>query len=160
MRWLTNLLKNALAQAATEVLLPQMEQRMREMWRKDIREEMQHQFEEVWLPRLREMWRKDIRAEMQHQFEEVWLPQIDTRIREIVRAEMKQQFEEVWLPQIRSMWKDDLMAETRSLHSRLDAIATMVMQVGMRFEDLHDLKEEVRSIRSEVDRIKAHVGLN
>jgi hypothetical protein len=65
MGWLTNLLKNALAQAATEVLMPQLETRMRVI----VREEMRQQFEEVWLPRLRAMWIEDFRAEMQRQFE-------------------------------------------------------------------------------------------
>jgi hypothetical protein len=72
MGWLTNLLKNALAQAATEVLMPQLETHMRVI----VREEMRQQFEEVWLPRLRAMWIEDFRAEMQRQFEEVWLPKL------------------------------------------------------------------------------------
>jgi hypothetical protein len=63
MGWLTNLLKNALAQAATEVLMPQLETRMKLI----VSEQIRQQFEEVWLPRLRLI----IREEMRQQFEEV-----------------------------------------------------------------------------------------
>ncbi len=156
MGWLTNLLKNALAQAAVEVLMPQLEVRIRAI----VREEMQRMFEEVWLPRMQAMWRED----MQRMFGEVWLPQMQA----LWRADMERQFEETWLPRLRAAWREDLFAEVRSIHERLDSLSTMVMQFAqLRAEEVQalsnlvrELAVEVRSLRSEIDRIKAHVGLS
>ncbi len=175
MGWLTNLLKNALAQAAVEVLMPQLEVRIRAIVREEVkrefeawlprlremwREDMQRMFEEVWLPRMQAMWRED----MQRMFGEVWLPQMQA----LWRADMERQFEETWLPRLRAAWREDLFAEVRSIHERLDSLSTMVMQFAqLRAEEVQalsnlvrELAVEVRSLRSEIDRIKAHVGLS
>jgi hypothetical protein len=76
------------------------------------------------------------------------------------RTEMQRQFEEVWLPRLQAMWREDLFAETRSIHNRIDSLTTMIVQfTQLRAEEMKDLLSEVRSLRSEVERIKAHVGL-
>jgi hypothetical protein len=79
---------------------------------------------------------------------------------EDLRAEMQRLFEEVWLPRLQAMWREDLFAETRSIHNRIDSLTTMIVQfTQLRAEEMKDLLSEVRSLRSEVERIKAHVGL-
>ncbi len=74
---------------------------------------------------------------------------------------MQRQFEEVWLPKLQAMWREDLFAETRSIHNRIDALTTMIVQyTQLRTEEIREILSEVRSLRSEVERIKAHVGLS
>ena len=97
---------------------------------------------------------------MERQFQEVCLPQIDARIRQTVREEMERQFEEVWLPRLREMWREDLAEETRALNGRLDTIYVSVVQATqVRPEDIRELREKMRELRTEIERLKARVGL-
>ncbi len=135
MGWLTDLIRRIVTDVAMEVLVPKMEERLEVVMDRKMRQ----LFNEVWLPRLQAMWREDLR----------------------------QAFEQDWLPRLQTMWREDLReVQDRfdlrfdSVQGRLDSISEMVLRrTEPMATELVGLVREVHSLREEVDRIKAHIGM-
>ncbi len=160
MGWLKNFFKRIVVEAITEVLEPRM--------RAVVRDEFEHlepliraivQEEFVRLePRIRAI----VREEMRIAFEQEWEP----RIRAIVREELRTAMEEEWVPRLQAMWREDInRMQDRfnirfdSVQGRLDNLAEMMLHATVQVREMSELTEVVRSLRSEVERIKAHIGL-
>jgi hypothetical protein len=140
MGWLKNFFKRIVVEAITEVL----ETRMRVV--------VQEEFVRL-EPR--------IRAIVREEFEN-----LEPRIRAIVREELRAAMEEEWVPRLQAMWREDINRmqdrfNTRfdSVQGRLDNLAEMMLHATVQVREMSELTEVVRSLRSEVERIKAHIGL-
>jgi len=123
-----------------------------------VRDEMRVAFEQEWEPRIRAI----VRDEMRVAFEQEWEP----RIRAIVREELRTAMEEEWVPRLQAMWREDInRMQDRfnirfdSVQGRLDNLAEMMLHATVQVREMGELAELVRSLRSEVERIKAHIGL-
>ncbi len=145
MGWLKNFFKRIVVEAITEVLEPRM--------RVVVREE----FENL-EPRIRAI----VRDEMRVAFEQEWEP----RIRAIVREELRTAMEEEWAPRLQATWREDInrmqdLFNIRfdSVQGRLDNLAEMMLHATVQVREMSELTEVVRSLRLEVERIKAHIGL-
>lgn len=180
MRWLQNLVKRAVTEAVTEVLEPKIRSIVRDevevtferKWqdwepriRSLVRDEMEVAFErkwQEWEPRIRNI----VREEMEVAFERKW-QEWEPRIRNIVREEVRAAMEEEWMPRLKLMWREDIQRlEERSqarfdaLQVRLDTISETVMRfTEFRVREWADLAKEVKEIRSDLERVKAHIGL-
>jgi hypothetical protein len=140
MGWLKNFFKRIVVEAITEVLEPRM------------RVVVQEEFVRL-EPR--------IRAIVREEFEN-----LEPRIRAIVREELRTAMEEEWVPRLQATWREDINRmqdrfNTRfdSVQGRLDNLAEMMLHATVQVREMGELAELVRSLRSEVERIKAHIGL-
>ncbi|MFN3422892.1 MAG: hypothetical protein ACK40X_14360, partial [Armatimonadota bacterium] len=108
-----------------------------------VREEMRMSMEEEWIPKLREMWRADIREETQRLFEETWLPKLQL----------------IWRSDIQRL-EERFQARFDTLQVRLDTISeTVIRFVDFRMREWADLEKDVKEIRSDLEKVKAHIGL-
>jgi hypothetical protein len=167
---LKNFFKRIVIEALTEVLEPRIRATVREIVREEIRqlepyiraivrEEMRAAFEQEWEPRIRAI----VREEMRVAFEQEWEP----RIRMIVREEIRVAMETEWVPRLQMMWRDDINRLSDRFSSRFDAVQNrldtlsdmIVAAVQLMTKAREELAEEVRSLRADVERIKAHIGL-
>jgi uncharacterized protein (DUF342 family) len=100
---------------------------------------------------------------MRAAFEQEWEP----RIRMIVREEIRVAMETEWVPRLQMMWRDDINRLSDRFSSRFDAVQNrldtlsdmIVAAVQLMTKAREELAEEVRSLRADVERIKAHIGL-
>jgi len=114
---------------------------------------------EVLEPRIRTIVREEMRAA----FEQEW----GKKIRAIVRDEIRVAMETEWVPRLQAMWRDDINRLSDRFSSRFDAIQNrldilsdmIVSAVQLMARAREELAEEVRSLRADVERIKAHIGL-
>jgi phage baseplate assembly protein W len=160
MGWLKNFFKRIVVEAITEVLEPRMRVVVQEEFVRlepRIRAVVREEFENL-EPRIRAI----VRDEMRVAFEQEWEP----RIRAIVREELRAAMEEEWVPRLQAMWREDINRmqdrfNTRfdSVQGRLDNLAEMMLHATVQVREMSELTEVVRSLRSEVERIKAHIGL-
>jgi len=183
MRLLKNFFKRIVVEALTEVLEPRIRAIVREIVREEIgqlefrtivREEMRIAFEQEWEPRIR----ATVREEMRVAFEQEWEPRIratvheeferlEPRIRVIVREEIRVAMETEWVPRLQAMWRDDINRLSDRFSSRFDAVQNrldtlsdmIVSAVQLMARAREELADEVRSLRADVERIKAHIGL-
>jgi hypothetical protein len=160
MGWLKNFFKRIVVEAITEVLEPRIRAIVQEEFvrlepriRAVVREEFENRE-----PRIRAI----VRDEMRVAFEQEWEP----RIRAIVREELRTAMEEEWVPRLQAMWREDInRMQDRfnirfdSVQGRLDNLAEMMLHATVQVREMSELTEVVRSLRSEVERIKAHIGL-
>jgi hypothetical protein len=182
---LKNFFKRIVIEALTEVLEPRIRATVREIVREEIRqlepyiratvrEEMRAAFEQEWEPRIRAIVHEEferlepkiraiVREEMRVAFEQEWEP----RIRMIVREEIRVAMETEWVPRLQMMWRDDINRLSDRFSSRFDAVQNrldtlsdmIVAAVQLMTKAREELAEEVRSLRADVERIKAHIGL-
>ncbi|MFA0759524.1 MAG: hypothetical protein PVTTEEND_000365 [Candidatus Fervidibacter sp.] len=160
MGWLKNFFKRIVVEAITEVLEPRMRAVVRDEFEHlepRIRAIVQEEFVRL-EPRIRAI----VREEMRIAFEQEWEP----RIRAIVREELRTAMEEEWVPRLQAMWREDInRMQDRfnirfdSVQGRLDNLAEMMLHATVQVREMSELTEVVRSLRSEVERIKAHIGL-
>jgi len=173
MRWLHELVKRAVIEVVTEVLEPKIRaivqnefNRLEPKIRAIVREEMDVAFErkwQEWEPRIRGI----VREEMCSAMEEEWIPKLRSMWREDIRGEMQRLFEETWLPKLQLMWRSDIQrleersqARFDSLQVRLDTISeTVIRFVEFRMREWTELEKEVKEIRTDLERVKAHIGL-
>jgi hypothetical protein len=160
MGWLKNFFKRIVVEAITEVLEPHIRAVVREEFenlepriRAIVRDEMRVAFEQEWEPRLR--------AIVQEEF-----VRLEPRIRAIVREELRTAMEEEWVPRLQATWREDInRMQDRfnirfdSVQGRLDNLAEMMLHATVQVREMSELTEVVRLLRSEVERIKAHIGL-
>jgi hypothetical protein len=175
MGWLKNFFKRIVVEAITEVLEPHIRVVVREEFENlepRIRAIVQEEFIRL-EPRIRAIVREEfenlepriraiVRDEMRVAFEQEWEP----RIRAIVREELRTAMEEEWVPRLQATWREDINRmqdrfNTRfdSVQGRLDNLAEMMLHATVQVREMSELTEVVRSLRSEVERIKAHIGL-
>jgi hypothetical protein len=114
------------------------------------------------LKRFEQSSREFVQDEMRVAFEQEWEP----RIRSIVREELRTAMEEEWVPRLQAMWREDINRmqdcfniRFDSVQGRLDNLAEMMLHATVQVREMSELTEVVRSLRSEVERIKAHIGL-
>lgn len=147
---LKNFFKRIVIEALTEVLEPRIRATVREIVREEIRQ-------------LEPYIRAIVREEMRAAFEQEWEP----RIRMIVREEIRVAMETEWMPRLQMMWRDDINRLSDRFSSRFDAVQNrldtlsdmIVAAVQLMTKAREELAEEVRSLRADVERIKAHIGL-
>ncbi|MCC6036605.1 MAG: hypothetical protein LM632_00145 [Armatimonadetes bacterium] len=147
---LKNFFKRIVIEALTEVLEPRIRATVREIVREEIRQ-------------LEPYIRAIVREEMRAAFEQEWEP----RIRMIVREEIRVAMETEWVPRLQMMWRDDINRLSDRFSSRFDAVQNrldtlsdmIVAAVQLMTKAREELAEEVRSLRADVERIKAHIGL-
>lgn len=147
---LKNFFKRIVIEALTEVLEPRIRATVREIVREEIRQ-------------LELYIRAIVREEMRAAFEQEWEP----RIRMIVREEIRVAMETEWMPRLQMMWRDDINRLSDRFSSRFDAVQNrldtlsdmIVAAVQLMTKAREELAEEVRSLRADVERIKAHIGL-
>ena len=140
MGWLKNFFKRIVVEAVTEVLEPR------------LRTIVQEEFVRL-EPRLRVMLGEEF-------------VRLEPLIRAIVREELRAAMEEEWVPRLQATWREDINRmqdrfNTRfdSVQGRLDNLAEMMLHATVQVREMGELAELVRSLRSEVERIKAHIGL-
>ncbi|MCX7966872.1 MAG: hypothetical protein N3B10_00110 [Armatimonadetes bacterium] len=149
MRWLQDLIKRAVVEVVTEVLEPRI--------RTIVREETDIAFERKW-----QEWEPRIRAIVREEF-----VNLEPHIRAIVREEIRVAMEEEWMPKLKLMWREDIQrleerfqARFDALQVRLDTISETVMRfTEFRMREWVELEKEVKEIRSDLERVKAHIGL-
>jgi AcrR family transcriptional regulator len=178
MGWLKNFFKRIVVEAITEVLEPRIRVVVQEEFVRlepRIRAIVREEFENL-EPRIRAI----VRDEMRVAFEQEWEPGMGAshsgnraeefvrleRIRAIVREELRTAMEEEWVPRLQATWREDINRmqdrfNTRfdSVQGRLDNLAEMMLHATVQVREMGELAELVRSLRSEVERIKAHIGL-
>jgi phage baseplate assembly protein W len=160
MGWLKNFFKRIVVEAIMEALEPRMRVVVQEEFVRlepRIRAIVREEFENL-EPRIRAI----VRDEMRVAFEQEWEP----RIRAIVREELRTAMEEEWVPRLQAMWREDInRMQDRfnicfdSVQGRLDNLAEMMLHATVQVREMSELTEVVRSLRSEVERIKAYIGL-
>lgn len=140
MGWLKNFFKRIVVEAVTEVLEPR------------LRTIVQEEFVRL-EPHLRVMLGEEF-------------VRLEPLIRAIVREELRAAMEEEWVPRLQATWREDINRmqdrfNTRfdSVQGRLDNLAEMMLHATVQVREMGELAELVRSLRSEVERIKAHIGL-
>ncbi|MFA0768361.1 MAG: hypothetical protein OXFUSZZB_001689 [Candidatus Fervidibacter sp.] len=166
MGWLKNFFKRIVVEAITEVLEPRMRVVVQEEFVRlepRIRAIVCEEFENL-EPRIRAIVRDKMRVAFEQEvaFEKEWEP----RIRAIVREELQTAMGEEWVPRLQAMWREDInRMQDRfnirfdSVQGRLDNLAEMMLHATVQVREMSELTEVMRSLRSEVERIKAHIGL-
>ncbi len=170
-------IKRAVIEVVTEILEPKVRTIVREemerKWqewepriREIVREEMDMAFEQKrqeWEPKIRNIVREEMRTGM----EEEWMPKLREMWRADIREETQRLFEETWLPKLQLMWRSDIQrleerfqARFDTLQVRLDTISeTVIRFVDFRMREWADLEKDVKEIRSDLEKVKAHIGL-